>query len=244
MITEYAYFRAEGESHDIAAKACEAHVRALNHVYDLTDEVGATVMEWHYDKSIRRSVITGFVFEESASPVNWHISKTETDAEGYEAVFAMPSPGSVDDHRFKEAEETLTQLCRQTDLEYQFGCAAMPPKVRAPGIYNREFVRAETLAEAYEYLEEAKKEALNPFSKPCLWSDVPVLDTEEQIMAKPLCDAFFIRVPTDENGEARFTPPGALKMTFAEMQEINVRHIDEEDAALDRLIVDYDYPTP
>lgn len=218
----YTYFRAEGLSLDRVETAVAAKREFEKMKKELCKRYGASEAMCSMAEGLRHLSVRSFYFspaQEKNVPAHWE-SDRQTGSDGeLQAIFAAPPAGSPDAFFLADYAGLMTRAVRRMKLENLFGCGDMPMKELPAGSYSGAFVRDRNVetpgATAAQQVGQIRDNVTFCFgsNSPCRGSDP--LDMMNMM------GAWYIRVPNDEAGAARFTPPDAVPVSLGEMIKLD-----------------------
>jgi hypothetical protein len=232
MTAEYSYFRAEDGGKSAAAiQAVQTSKRAMrdlkrnlcdiynaNEIWGRVSEPGEKIPgndQGHY-------YIENLSFDSDDNvPEGWVISQHAEPGRPGSIAAAMPAPGSEDDFHLRQARVLLDDYMRTTSLEDVFGCGQMPMRVLPPGEYNGSFVMHSRLRRPHAG-ETFRKGMLSDNATFLFGSNGPC-KIADPLDYKFLDGKWYIRVPNDEQGRPRITPPDSEPVGYSRMQELDQR---------------------
>lgn len=228
LVPVYTYFRAEGASLDkidtmqAAAKEFEKMKK------DLCKRFGANEALFSTDNTAGgRLNITTFhyapVFEKNV-PAHWEANR-QTDSDGkLQAVFAQPPAGSSDHFFLTDYAGLMQRSMRRKRLENVFGIEDMPMREMPAGNYSGSFVRE-------SHIDRTGAAGHIRDNVTFCFGSNSACRSSDPLDAMEMMGSWYIRVPNDEKGQARFTPPDAVEVPVAEMLKIDT---EERGARSDR----------
>lgn len=216
---EYSYFRAAGASLD-----------AVLTVERMTEDV-KSVEQKLYDKykAVMASVYPGgklsMVFNAGASPEDWVDTGRSLGGNTlYESK--KPAPGTKDAQYLEALQGIVDGYVGKERLENIFGCGDMPMKsLPANARYSDKFVLYQTVED-----KDAPQGMMRATNATCSWSNSAIRSSDNLTHLK-MGGAYYIRVPNDENGAPRFTPPDAEPVDIEEVLEIDALEFRRKRAA-------------
>lgn len=223
----YTYFRAEGLALDRIETAVSAKKEFDKLRKDLCKRYGASEAMCGRSDGAQPLTIRTFHFtpaQEKNVPAHWETQR-QTGADGeLQAIFAGPPAGSPDDFFLTDYAGLMTRALRRMKLENLLGCGEMPMKELPAGTYSGSFVRdrnVDTAAAGEKQIGHIRDNVTFCFgsNSACRGSDP--LDTMQMM------GSWYLRVPNDEKGQPRVTPPDSAAVPIAEMIKLD----NEERAA-------------
>lgn len=217
----YTYFRAGGWALDRieAATAAGRDIEKLRR--DLCKRYGANEVMYSVHPDTGHILIRDFYFApvfEKNVPAHWQ-QQRQTGSDGVlHAVFAHPPAGSPDAFFLADYGGLMQRADRRRRLEHMLGAGEMPMRDLPAGRYPSAFVRDRMeenqgpTARRIGHIRENVARVLGS-NTACRGGDP--LDAMEMM------GQWYLRVPNDENGQPRFTPPDSIPVPLEEMMRID-----------------------
>lgn len=208
MHPEYSYFRAAGLSLEAIETAEQAKEELARLKRELCRKVGAEDLLGGIRPGQDHFVIIAFFFDpEKPLPEGW-VPKMNSPG------FATPPPGSAEAFLVASMCGLMERHSRRSYLEEIFGCGEMPKRNLPAGSYDTHFIRWSNILGVKETGYTADP------GTTVSGSSSPMTSADPLTYVK-IADSWYIRVPNDDNGKPRFTPPDAEPKSFAEMIDID-----------------------
>lgn len=217
----YTYFRADGLALD-RIETVEASKKELEKMKrDLCKRFGANEVMFTRDAETGRVRINEFyyasVFEKNV-PAHWESNRQMSSDGKVQAVFAHPPAGSPDAFFLADYAGLMDRAARRMRLETVLESGEMPMKEMPAGSYSGAFVRdrnVENTADTSRRIGSIRDNVTFSFGSNSAIRAGDPLDVMEMM------GHWYLRVPNDENGQPRFTPPDSAIVPLAEMMKID-----------------------
>jgi hypothetical protein len=134
---------------------------------------------------------------------------------------AMPAPGTDDDFYLRQVRVLLDDYMSTYSLEDIFGCGPMPMRSLPPGEYNGSFVMHSRLRRPHS--EEPFRKGMLSDNATFLFGSNSSCKIADPLDYKFLDGNWYIRVPNDEQGQPRLTPPDSEPVSYPKMQALDHR---------------------
>ncbi|MFN7112866.1 MAG: hypothetical protein ACK4PK_00730 [Alphaproteobacteria bacterium] len=219
----YTYFRADGLAQEQVETVRAAQKEFDKLKKDIVKRFGANEAMCWVDRDTQRLRIESFHYspaQEKNVPAHWE-TRRQTGSNGeLQAIFAHPPAGSPDQFFLVDYAGLMQRAHRRMRLENTLGCGDMPMKELPAGSYETAFVRDSHIKSAGRagHIQQ-NFVGLYGSGSPCRSSD--------PVDAMQMMGSWYIRVPNDEKGQPRFTPPDSAAVPMAEMIKLD----NEERAA-------------
>lgn len=223
-VLPYSYFKAAGASLDAletmqASKREHAKMRK-----ELCKRFGADDMMGGFDKENNNYRFHTFYFapaSEDKVPADWTVSNRQTGPNGeLQAIFAKPAAGSKDDFFVTDYCGLMLRAARRERLENIFKIDDMPMKELPAGDYHGAFVRNKNINDnKYNYNQDGIGQIRDNVTF-CFGSN-SAIRSSDPLDSMQLMGDWYIRVPNDETGKSRFTPPDAIEVPLKDMLELD-----------------------
>lgn len=224
----YTYFRADGLALDRIETAGAAKKEFDKLRKDLCKRYGASEVMCSMAEGLHHLSVRAFHFtpaQEKNVPAHWE-SDRQTGSDGeLQAIFAKPPAGSPDAFFLADYAGLMTRAVRRMRLENLFGCGDMPMKEMPAGTYFGAFVRDRN-ADTGGPAGEKRIGHIRDNVTFCYGSNGACRSSDPLDTMQMMGD-WYIRVPNDEKGQPRFTPPDSTAVPIAEMIKLD----NEERAA-------------
>lgn len=223
-VLPYSYFKADGASLD-AIETVDAAKREHDKMRkELCKRFGADDMMGGYDKKNNSYSFIAFYFSpasESKVPADWDVQNRQTGMNGeLQAIFAKPAAGSKDDFFVTDYCGLMLRAARRVRLENVFKIDDMPMRELPAGDYHGSFVRNKNVNEdKYNYNQEGIGHIRDNVTM--CFSSNGAGRASDPLDRMHMMGDWYIRVPNDENGKPRFTPPDATEMPLKDMLELD-----------------------
>jgi len=217
-ILPYSYFRAEGISLD-AIETVQGAKRELDEMQkQLCKRFGANDMMGGYDKENDNFRFMCFHFtpaQEGNVPADWKINNRQMDNDGKSvvAIFAEPAPATKDHFFVTDFCGLMLRAAKRSKLENVLKCGDMPMKELPAGRYHGAFVRDCQLEAGGMQPNIGQIRDNVTF---CFGSNSAIKGSDP-VDAMQMMGNWYLRVPNDETGKPRFTPPDAVEVPLPEM---------------------------
>lgn len=216
---EYSYFRAAGASLD-----------AVLTIERMTEDVKSVERKLYEKyKAVMASVYPGgklsMVFNAGASPEGWVDTGMGLGGNKlYESK--KPAPGTKDEQYIEALQGIVDGYIGKARLENIFGCDDMPMKDLPANVrYSDKFALYQTVED-----KDAPQGMMRATNAVCSWSNSAIKSSDNLTHLK-LCGSYYIRVPNDENGAPRFSPPDAQRIDIEKILEIDAQEFKRKRTA-------------
>jgi hypothetical protein len=223
----YTYFRAEGLALDRIETAAAAKKEFDKLRKDLCKRYGASEVLCSNLGGAQPLSISTFHFtpaQEKNVPAHWEAQRQTASDGTLQTIFASPPAGSPDDFFLTDYAGLMTRAVRRMRLENLLGCGDMPMKELPAGTYFGAFVRdrnVDTGSAGEKQIGHIRDNVTFCFGSNSACRSSDPLDTMQMM------GSWYIRVPNDEKGQPRVTPPDSSAVPIAEMIKLD----NEERAA-------------
>lgn len=227
----YTYFRADGLTLD-RIETVEAAKKELEKMKrELCKRFGANEVLFTRDAATGRIRINEFyyaaVFEKNV-PAHWESRRQMSSDDKVQAVFAHPPAGSPDAFFLVDYAGLMHRAARRMRLETLLESGEMPMKEMPAGSYSGSFVRDRNVDSAGGTARQIGTIRDNVTF--CFGSN-SAIRSGDPLDAMEMMGHWYLRVPNDENGKPRFTPPDSAAVPMAEMMKLDT---EERGARSDR----------
>lgn len=227
----YTYFRAGGAALD-RLETVQASKKELEKLKQaLCKRYGANEVMLSRDAASGRVTVSSFyyiaAFDKNV-PAHWESQRQMSDDGKLQAIFAHPPAGSPDAFFIADYAGLMQRPMRRMRLENVLGSGDMPMRELPAGSYSGAFVRDRHMTAAGD--SDAKIGHIRDNVTMCFGSNSPCR-AGDPLDAMEMMGHWYIRVPNDENGKPRFTPPDSAIVPLAEMMKID---LEERGARSDR----------
>lgn len=222
-VLPYSYFRAEGLALDRIETAGAAKKEFDKLKKDIAKRFGANDVMWRLDRDTHCLRLDSFHFtpaQEKNVPAHWE-SDRQTGSDGeLQAIFAKPPAGSPDEFFLADYAGLMQRASRRMRLENALGCGEMPMRDLPAGSYETAFVRE-------SHIKGARQAGHIQQNWVGIYGSNSACRSSDPVDTMQMMGSWYIRVPNDDKGQPRFTPPDSTLVPMAEMIKID----NEERAA-------------
>lgn len=212
-MSEYSYFRAAG----VSLAAVEAVEKNLNDAERLRLEMA------------RKTGAASVKLTADFNVVHYVFSLGIGVPDGWEKVadqYYRPAAGTADHFNMQAQCRRGARLLRHASLENFFGLPDMPPREVPPGCCSSRFVRDCTwYGQFMAYIGAPRLPSTHGQYKQRAEIDCSAMypsKLPDPVQQLKYDGVWYIRVPNDEQGNARWQPPEAVPVSYAEMQAVDL----------------------
>ncbi len=217
----YTYFRAGGLTLDHIETVEAARKELEKMKRDLCKRFGANEVMFTRDAETGRVRIREFYYAaafEKNVPAHWESRRQMSSDDKVQAVFAHPPAGSPDAFFLADYAGLMHRAARRMRLETVLGSGEMPMKEMPAGSYSGAFVRDRNVDSAGGTARQIGTIRDNVTF--CFGSNSPCR-AGDPLDAMEMMGNWYLRVPNDEKGAPRFTPPDSTAVPMADMMKLD-----------------------
>lgn len=213
-MSEYSYFRAEGRSLTAIKEVIETKEYLEKMSKKIANKYGGERWSFWYRRPDGTTSLGYFFYDDADKvPENFAISQKDQAHD----VWAEPKPGTTVAFGLASLVGLLEKKQKCTLLDGVFGCGEIPMKELPAGEYEGAFVKEYSLKEKNTpgrvgKLRDQTTMCFSSNGAHKSWDPLDFMHLEGD---------WYIRVPNDETGKPRMTPPDAVLMDYALMLELD-----------------------
>lgn len=218
MSEEYSYYKIDGETRKT--------VEAIEHAKKFVDfarkalaaRFDASYFIPKYEREHLSMSAESFMFEGGTIPEGWDVVRDQKDG----TILALPPEDSPEAEVVRQSLKEINQYMPYFWTEAALGAPEMPMKEKPAGKYDGSFVKEKTVI-SEDFNSSARAEGHKRDNVTFMFGSNSPCKGSDPIDFVQFGDDYYLRVPNDENGQPRFVPEHAERVSLDEMRAIDKR---------------------